>query len=84
MKLKEKIEMLLTQLRINRKKVEILNKSNDELQAENKELKNKLQDVNNDYNNDHKVHNEYEDGLLEEIKELKRDIKHKAIKINYE
>ena len=41
------------------------------LKADNKELKDKLQAVNDDYNNDHKVHNEYEDGLLKEIKELK-------------
>ena len=53
-----------------------------ELQAENKrlnrvnaELSDKLQAVNDDYNNDHKVHNEYEDGLLAEIKELKAEIK---------
>lgn len=45
----------------------------DELKAEIKRLKDKLQAVNDDYNNDHKVHNEYADGLLSEIKELKED-----------
>ena len=40
---------------------------------ENKKLQDKLQEVNNDYNNDTKVHNEYEDGLLAEIKELKAE-----------
>ena len=45
----------------------------DELQAENKRLQDELQAVNDDYNNDHKVHNEYADGLLSEIKELKED-----------
>ena len=44
-----------------------------ELQAENDALKDKLQGVNDDYNNDHKVHNEYEDGLLNEVKELKAE-----------
>ena len=46
-----------------------------ELKAENKrlnrvnaELSDKLQAVNDDYNNDTKVHNEYADGLLAEIK----------------
>ena len=38
-----------------------------ELKAENKRL-------NDDYNNDHKVHNEYEDGLLAEIKTLQNKI----------
>ena len=45
----------------------------DELKAEIKRLKDKLQAVNDDYNNDTKVHNEYADGLLSEIKELKED-----------
>ena len=52
-----------------------------ELQVENKrlnrvnaELSDKLQAVNDDYNNDHKVHNEYEDGLLAEIKALKEQV----------
>ena len=40
---------------------------------ENKRLQDKLQALNDDYNNDHKVHNDYEDGLLEEIKELKAE-----------
>ena len=51
-----------------------------DLQAENKrlnrvnaELSDKLQAVNDDYNNDHNVHNVYEDGLLAEIKVLKAD-----------
>ena len=64
-------------------------KDNEELKAENKrlnrvnaELSDKLQAVNDDYNNDTKVHNEYADGLLAEIKELKRELKHKAIKIH--
>ena len=55
---------------------------NDKLKAENKrlnrvnaELSNKLQEVNSDYNNDHKVHNDYEDGLLAEIEELKAENK---------
>ena len=42
-----------------------------ELKADNKRLQDELQAVNDDYNNDHKVHDEYADGLLEEIKELK-------------
>ena len=46
----------------------------DELQAENKRLQDELQAVNDDYNNDHKVHDEYADGLLEEIKELKNKL----------
>ena len=53
----------------------------DELQTEaieqikdNKKLQDKLQEVNNDYNNDHKVHNDYADGLLEEIKTLQNKI----------
>jgi cell division protein FtsB len=41
-----------------------------------KELRDKLQVLNDDYNNDHKVHNDYEDGLLAEIKELKAELKH--------
>ena len=41
---------------------------------DNKKLQDKLQAVNDDYNNDHKVHNEYEDGLLEEINELKAEL----------
>ena len=56
---------------------------------DNKRLQDKLQEVNNDYNNDHKVHNDYADGLLAEIKELKaeneelkHELKHKAIKIH--
>ena len=51
-----------------------------ELQAEsieqikdNKRLQDELQAVNNDYNNDHKVHDEYADGLLEEVNELKAE-----------
>ena len=36
-------------------------------------LQDELQAVNDDYNNDHKVHDEYEDGLLAEIKELKAE-----------
>jgi chromosome segregation ATPase len=42
---------------------------------DNKKLQDKLQAVNDDYNNDHKVHNEYEDGLLKEIEELKAEVK---------
>ena len=45
---------------------------------DNKRLQDKLQEVNNDYNNDTKVHNEYADGLLAEIKQLKADINHDA------
>ena len=52
-----------------------------ELQVENKrlnrvnaELSDKLQAVNDDYNNDHKVHDEYEDGLLAEIKQLQSHV----------
>ena len=52
-----------------------------ELKAENKrlnrvnaELSDKLQAVNDDYNNDTKVHNDYADGLLVEIKELKAEL----------
>ena len=45
----------------------------EELRKDNKRLQDELQAVNNDYNNDHKVHNEYEDGLLEEINELKAE-----------
>ena len=40
---------------------------------DNKRLKDELQAVNNDYNNDHKVHDEYADGLLEEVNELKAE-----------
>ena len=43
----------------------------EELKAEIIRLTDKLQAVNDDYNKDHKVHDDYEDGLLEEIKELK-------------
>ena len=56
-------------------------KDNEELKAENKrlnrvnaELSDKLQAVNDDYNNDTKVHNDYADGLLVEIKELKAEL----------
>mgnify|MGYP003151940073 CR=1 FL=1 len=49
--------------------------SNEHLEEQIKELKDKLQAVNDDYNNDHKVHNEYADGLLAEIKELKENSK---------
>ena len=45
-----------------------------ELKADNKRLQDELQAVNDDYNNDHKVHDEYADGLLEEIKELKNKL----------
>ena len=45
----------------------------DGLYDEVKELQAELQAVNDDYNNDTKVHNEYADGLLAEIKELKAD-----------
>ena len=58
------------------------NKLIKELQAENDSLKDeavkwnrKYNKLNDDYNNDHKVHNDYEDGLLKEIKELKMEIK---------
>ena len=40
----------------------------------NAELSDKLQAVNDDYNNDTKVHNDYADGLLVEIKELKAEL----------
>jgi chromosome segregation ATPase len=51
------------------------NKKNvDILKAENKRLKDELQAVNDDYNNDHKVHNDYADGLLAEIKTLQNKI----------
>ena len=46
----------------------------ERLNSVNVELCSKLQAVNDDYNNDHKVHNEYEDGLLAEIKELKAEL----------
>ena len=45
----------------------------DGLLEESNLLKARLQAVNDDYNNDTKVHNEYADGLLAEIKELKAD-----------
>ena len=45
----------------------------DELKDEVKRLKDELQAVNDDYDNDTKVHNEYADGLLAEIKELKEN-----------
>ena len=48
-------------------------KDNKKLQAEIKKLKDKLQAVNDDYNNDSKVHNEYADGLLSEIRTLKAE-----------
>ena len=52
-----------------------------DMQAEIKELKDKLQDVNNDYNNDVKVHNDYADGLLEEIESLKSNsLKNSSLK----
>ena len=49
-------------------------KDNKKLQAEIKKLKDKLQAVNDDYNNDSKVHNEYADGLLSEIEELNAEL----------
>jgi FtsZ-binding cell division protein ZapB len=53
--------------------VKELKAENVRLNRVNAELSDKLQAVNDDYNNDHKVHNEYEDGLLAEIKELKAE-----------
>jgi predicted RNase H-like nuclease (RuvC/YqgF family) len=50
-------------------------KDNKKLQAEIKKLKDKLQAVNDDYNNDSKVHNEYADGLLAEIKDKDEALK---------
>ena len=46
-----------------------------EREEEIKRLQDKLQAVNDDYNNDHKVHNDYADGLLEEVEELKAENK---------
>ena len=43
-----------------------------ELKADNKRL-------NDDYNNDTKVHNEYADGLLAEIKELKEGLSNEGV-----
>ena len=72
------------------KYVKILERENDHLKAENDKLTkhvdkyggiayDKLQakydKLNDEYNNDHKVHNDYEDGLLKEIKELKHELK---------
>ena len=50
---------------------------NNTLKLSNGKIKDELQSVNDDYNNDHRVHNEYEDGLLDEVKELKAEIKEK-------
>ena len=47
----------------------------DELKDEVKRLKDELQAVNDDYDNDTKVHNEYADGLLAEIKSLENQLK---------
>ena len=49
----------------------------NKLENENARLKDELQAVNDNYNNDHKVHNEYADGLLAEIKELQAEVKEK-------
>ena len=65
---------VLTDLRIEN---EDLIKACKLLKEDNKRLKDELQAVNDDYNNDHKVHNEYEDGLLDEVNELKAEIKRK-------
>ena len=52
-----------------------LKAENKRLNRVNAELSDKLQAVNDDYNNDTKVHNDYADGLLVEIKELQAEIK---------
>ena len=51
-----------------------MQKENIQQIESNKELQDKLQAVNDDYNNDNKVHNEYADGLLEEVNELKAEL----------
>ena len=53
---------------------ELRNKLAD-AKAEIKSLKDKLQAVNDDYNNDMKKNNKYEDGLLAEIETLKAENK---------
>ena len=54
--------------------IKVYHKSRDKRIDMIKELQAELQAVNDDYNNDHKVHNEYEDGLLAEINELKAEL----------
>jgi hypothetical protein len=61
-----------TELKAELEKVKRCNKTMDGIIIERDA---EIKRLNDDYNNDHKVHNEYEDGLLEEIKELKADIK---------
>ena len=72
--LKEQVNDLMIDLKQAIQLRDKFGNERDNYYDEIKELKDKLQAVNDDYNNDHKVHNEYEDGLLEEIKELKAKI----------
>ena len=58
-----------------REEIKDLRKACKLLKEDNKALIDKLKAVNNDYNNDHKVHNDYADGLLEEVEELKAENK---------